>query len=422
MQSLVGGTYRVQPLIARTRLRAFSYAFEKCQILLDDSAKSTLPLAAASAAWAKGAAFGKAARNLELIVQEKSGVSFMVASAQDIKMALSVAKSGSSQFGEVSFQGTQEEQMAPNAKGRSYFESVGGNVEAKIALENALALDPRKRRILSKFGLSPPIGILLYGPPGCGKTLLAKAVAKLLKAPTSVDGTPSFGGTFISLSSSDIVRAEIGTSEKMVASAFEFADKNAPAVIFLDEFQALFTERSRGGSGKLSTTLLQCLDDIKRWQRVDDMVQNDEQADHKQNETDQNGSNRVIVLAATNTPWMIDSAFLRPGRFDRVVHVGLPNANERESILRLHISRMKIRGGTKVAEDLCKSLADETEGFSGADLEALCRAAAVRALLDMEENPKEAEVQETHFQIARERDVHASSDAELVERLLAWRA
>ncbi|KAL3944934.1 MAG: hypothetical protein SGBAC_000968 [Bacillariaceae sp.] len=422
LKSLVGGTYRVHPLIASTRLRAFAMAIEKRQVRLDESAKASLPIAAASAAWAKGATFGKVARDLESIVKAKAGVSFMMASIRDVEMAISMAKNGSSRFAQVAFQGTREEHKPSDPKVQSYFESVGGNVEAKVALENALALDPRKRLVLSRFGMTPPVGILLYGPPGCGKTLLAKAVAKLLKAPPSDGGAPSLGGTFISLSASNIVRAEIGTSEKMVASAFEFADKNAPAVVFLDEVQALFTERSRGGSGRLSTTLLQCLDDIKRWQRADTFVEEDGNMEKEQKDIDQQRSNRVIVLAATNTPWMIDSAFLRPGRFDRVVHVGLPKPNERESILRVHISRMKIKGGADTMEKLCRTLADATKGFSGADLEALCRSAAVRALMDMDATQNDLELTETHFEKALVQDVHASSDAELVGRLLTWRA
>jgi SpoVK/Ycf46/Vps4 family AAA+-type ATPase len=173
---------------------------------------------------------------------------------------------------------------------------------------------------------------------------------------------------------SDIVRAEIGSGEKMVVLAFETARMNAPSVVFIDEFQALFTERSSGGSGRLSTTLLQCMDDVKRWRLADKSVSSSEG-------DEANRDSRVVVLAATNTPWMVDKAFLRPGRFDRVVNVGLPSVQDRVSILRLHIGRMKMR----VAEDMdelertCVNLAECTQGFSGADLAALpCRCSCLR--------------------------------------------
>jgi len=271
-------------------------------------------------------------------------------------------------------------------------------------------LDRKKRDLLTRFGLSPPVGVLLYGPPGCGKTLLAKAVARLFKNPTSSNSSSlALGGTFLSLSISEIVSSEVGTSEKTIASSFEFAEKNAPSVIFLDEFQALFTDRNRGGSGKLTTTLLQCLDDIKIWSDVDTNMKSNKNAPSE-------GGKRVIVIGATNTPWMIDSAFLRPGRFDRVVHVGLPFLSERKSILQVHIERMRIRDGDSI-DKLCEALSIRTDGFSGADIAALCRAAAVRALAHGEESS----VDESHFNKAMEHDVYPSSDDALVKRLKNWR-
>jgi len=295
----------------------------------------------------------------------------------------------------------------------SHFESIGGNVQAKVSLEDALAFDRSTRETLSSFGLSPPTGVLLYGPPGCGKTLLAKAVARLFKNPMSKN-TPSqlSGGTFISLSISEIVSAEVGTSEKTIASSFEFAEKNAPSVIFLDEFQALFTDRNRGGSGKLTTTLLQCLDDVKRWYEIDKNANNYQ-------ESPSSGGERVIVIGATNTPWMIDSAFLRPGRFDRVVHVGLPSLSERQSILLVHVKRMRVCEDNDVdfVMNLCEKLSILTEGFSGADIAALCRAAAIRAL----EKGEESSVQEYHFRDAIHHDVFPSSDDTLVKKLEKWR-
>jgi SpoVK/Ycf46/Vps4 family AAA+-type ATPase len=160
-------------------------------------------------------------------------------------------------------------------------------------------------------------------------------------------------------------------------------------VIFLDEFQALFTDRNRGGSGKLTTTLLQCLDDIKRWY-----------------ETAGRG-NRVIVIGATNSPWMI------------VVHVGLPTLSERQSILLVHIRKMRVRDGDnlKLLNKLCEELSILTEGFSGADIAALCRAAAVRAL----EKGEESIVEESHFKEAMKHDLQPSSDKILVQRLKKWR-
>ena len=131
------------------------------------------------------------------------------------------------------------------------------------------------------------------------------------------------------------------------------------------------------------------------------------------------GGKRVVVIAATNTPWMIDSAFLRPGRFDRVVHVGLPCLSERKSILQVHIGRMRVCGGDKVdtISGLCEELSILTKGFSGADIAALCRAAAVRALGQGEGTS----VEECHFKDALKLDVFPSSDDALVKRLSAWR-
>ena len=178
----------------------------------------------------------------------------------------------------------------------------------------------------------------------------------------------------MALKASDIVRPEVGNSEKLIVAAFETARLNAPSVIFIDEFQALFGDRE-GGSfvlGQLCSTLLQCIDDVTRWSGP-------EPSDDGGSATQPRKNGRVVVLGATNTPWMIDKAFLRPGRFDRAVHVGLPGVEESEEILRVHVSRMKLAPHCSV-DDICKAIASLYLGFSGADLAALCRAAAVRCL------------------------------------------
>jgi SpoVK/Ycf46/Vps4 family AAA+-type ATPase len=213
---------------------------------------------------------------------------------------------------------------------------------------------------------------------------------------------------------SNIVRAEVGTSEKKLVSAFEIARSNAPSVVFIDEFQALFTERTGSGSGKLASTLLQCMDDLTKWNSVDEIAEATDSGNGKRG--------RIVVLGATNAPWLVDKAFLRAGRFDRVVHVGLPTVSERASILRVHIHKMRIRrdlddGRSDFIDRLCTCLASVTEGFSGADLAALCRTAAVRCLSECGE---QGEIEEQHFLKSLD-NLAASNSQELVNRLLDWR-
>lgn len=244
--------------------------------------------------------------------------------------------------------------------------------------------------------------------------MLAKCVAQSLKNETDhMERDINSGGSFISLKASDIVRPEVGNSEKLIVAAFETARQNAPSVIFIDEFQALFGDRDGGGFilGQLSSTLLQCMDDIARWSEVEPTINDDEK-----HATSKNG--RIVVLGATNAPWMIDKAFLRPGRFDRAVHVGLPSVKDSEEILRVHVSRMKLApliDGASSVDEICKSMANLTLGYSGADLAALCRSAAVRCLSN-----GYGAVTKQNFLDACMHDVKQSSDNKLVKRISAW--
>jgi SpoVK/Ycf46/Vps4 family AAA+-type ATPase len=149
------------------------------------------------------------------------------------------------------------------------------------------------------------------------------------------------------------------------------------------------------------------MDDVTRWSGTEPS---------EGDKTTANG--RIVVLGATNTPWMIDRAFLRPGRFDRTVHVGLPSLEEREEILRVHIGRMKL-AQTEDVDKLCSSMAKLCLGFSGADLAALCRAAAVRCLSAGDD---EYGIKETHYKDAFMNDVLSSSNDELVKRISSWKA
>lgn len=395
--SLVAGRYRLPALTASTRLSALLASFRRENVPLSCDLEQRLPFLAASAVWAKGSMFRRLARQAKMMSADHGGL-----------VEVDTVVSALASIGKTSSAGTEVRFLAQDNAGSDFFSTVGGNEEAKMALEDALALDNGRQRMLDAFGILAPTGILLFGPPGTGKTLLAKAVARLLRS-LNTHGS-SIGGAFVSLSSSDIVRAEIGSGEKMVVLAFETARMNAPSVVFIDEFQALFTDRSSGGSGRLSTTLLQCMDDVKRWRLADKSVSSSER-------DKANGDGRVVVLAATNTPWMVDKAFLRPGRFDRVVHVGLPSVQDRVSILRLHMGRMKMKLGEDVhhLERTCVNLAECTQGFSGADLAALCRAAAVRCLLENGEY-----VEERHFVEAQEHGLAASSSRDFVERIRLW--
>lgn len=156
------------------------------------------------------------------------------------------------------------------------------------------------------------------------------------------------------------------------------------------------------------------MDDITRWSEVDPLLEGDE----SNSATKQN--RRVVVLGATNAPWMIDKAFLRPGRFDRAVYVGLPNAKDREDILRVHVSNMKLApqmDGLSPVDEISKSMAHVSIGYSGADLAALCRTAVVRCL----SNGDGANgITKQHFSDAVH-DVMRSSNDKLLKKISTWK-
>ena len=397
LDSLGGGRFYVPLPSTKTRCAAFEHAFDCSGVRLDAEAREALPKLAASATWASGGVFVDVAQRLSTEHE---------ASKRDLEKVMS------SRIDAPSRADNQSASFPNLGDANSSLATVGGNFDAKLALEDALALDTNKRSLLASFGLHAPTGVLLFGPPGTGKTLLAKAVATTLRSHGIKKSERETSGSFISLKASDIVRPEVGNSEKLIVSAFAVARSNFPSVVFIDEFQALFGDR--GGSsvvlGQLASTLLQCMDDVSKWS-----------FDEKPNPNSPNG--RIVVLAATNTPWMVDKAFLRPGRFDRSVHVRLPNVDDREDILRVHTKRMKIatpEGVSRSSEsgdDLCKSMAKLCIGFSGADLASLCKAAAVRCLQNGEEKTG---VTKEHFLDAHKNDVVRSSNDALVKRISLW--
>ncbi|MBA3339579.1 MAG: ATP-binding protein, partial [Geodermatophilaceae bacterium] len=220
---------------------------------------------------------------------------------------------------------------------------VGGMQQVKQRLDIAF-LAPMKNPELSRlYGKSLRGGLLLYGPPGCGKTFIARAVAGEL------------GANFVSVGISEVLDMYIGNSERNLHDLFVQARRKSPCVLFLDEIDALGQRRSRTFNTGLRSTVNQLLTEL------DDV--------HASNDG-------VFVLAATNQPWDVDPALRRPGRFDRTVLVLPPDATAREAILRYHLQERPVE------EIKLGTLATRTDGYSGADLAHVCETAAERALLD----------------------------------------
>jgi AAA+ superfamily predicted ATPase len=220
---------------------------------------------------------------------------------------------------------------------------VGGLTEVKDRLEAAFLAPLRNPELRKLYGKSLRGGLLLYGPPGCGKTFVARAVAG------------EMGAGFISVGMSDVLDMWIGSSEKNVHELFMLARRSAPVVLFLDEVDALGQKRSQTRSSSMRGTVNQLLAEL-------DGVQSDNEG--------------VFVLAATNQPWDVDPALRRPGRLDRTVLVLPPDQEARESIVRHHLRDRPVEGID------VRRIAKATNGYSGADLAHVCESAAERALLD----------------------------------------
>ncbi|MFJ4867331.1 ATP-binding protein [Streptomyces sp. NPDC088757] len=232
-----------------------------------------------------------------------------------------------------------------DAPGAVRLADVGGMEEVKDRLEAAFLAPMRNPELRRLYGKSLRGGLLLYGPPGCGKTFIARAVAGEL------------GASFLTVSLSDVLDMWIGASEKNIHDIFETARRQAPCVVFLDELDALGAKRSRTHHSGLRNVVNQLLTEL-------DGIASGA------------GNEGVFVLAATNVPWDVDIALRRPGRLDRTLLVLPPDATAREAILRYHLRERPIE-----AVDLGK-LVKATEDFSGADLAHVCETAAEAALLD----------------------------------------
>ncbi|WP_083418608.1 ATP-binding protein [Pseudofrankia sp. BMG5.36] len=220
---------------------------------------------------------------------------------------------------------------------------VGGMAQVKKRLEQAFLAPMRNPELRRMYGKSLRGGLLLYGPPGCGKTFVARAVAGEL------------GAKFLSVGLADVLDMWVGSSERNVHELFQLARREAPCVVFLDEVDALGQKRSQTRQSATRGAVTQLLAELDG---VDGLNEG------------------VFVLAATNQPWDVDSALRRPGRLDRTLLVLPPDQAAREAIFRHHLAQRPV-GGIDLGR-----LAKATDGYSGADIAHICETAVERALLD----------------------------------------
>jgi len=238
------------------------------------------------------------------------------------------------------------------------WDEVGGLEEVKDRLKESVEWPLSKPEEFKHFGIKPPRGILLFGAPGTGKTLLAKAVANEAQA------------NFISIKGPELISKWVGESERAIREIFKKAKQAAPAIIFLDEFESIASMRSGsssdGGdvSNRVVNQLLASMDGVE-------------------------SLDGVIVIAATNRPEMIDPALLRSGRFERVLHIPPPDAAAIEKIFAIHSS------GMPLSKFSVKDIIGRLEGFTGADIESVCREAGLIAM-----RAKKRRVTKTHFEEA----------------------
>ncbi|MBQ04394.1 AAA family ATPase [Candidatus Bathyarchaeota archaeon] len=235
---------------------------------------------------------------------------------------------------------------------RTTYEDIGGLAEEIRRIREMVELPLRHPEIFQRLGIDPPKGVLLHGPPGCGKTLLVRAVASESEA------------NFYAINGPEIMSKFYGESEARMRKMFDDAEKNAPSILFVDEIDAIAPKRGEVTGEverRVVAQLLASMDGLK-------------------------GRGHVIVIGATNRPDAIDPALRRPGRFDREIEIGIPDREGRHEIIQIHTRGMPLNDDVNVQQ-----ISDITHGYTGADLEALSRESAMKSLrrylpqIDLEE-------------------------------------
>ncbi len=239
---------------------------------------------------------------------------------------------------------------------------IGGLEEIKESLKEVVQWPLKNPEAFERIGIKPPTGVLLYGPPGTGKTMLAKAVATESEA------------NFIAIKGPEILSMWVGESEKRIREIFRKAKQVAPCIIFFDEIDSLAPRRGTGmGSHVMENIVSQILVEMSGLEEL----------------------HNISIIAATNRPDILDPALLRPGRFERLIFVPPPDEKSRLEVLKMYTKNMPL-----VKEIDLKELSSRLEGYTGADIEALCREAGITAL---REDIKTKTVLQKHFETALER-------------------
>jgi transitional endoplasmic reticulum ATPase len=234
-----------------------------------------------------------------------------------------------------------EAPAAQPTAGRMSYEDIGGLGPVIQRVREMVELPLRYPQVFARLGIDPPKGVLLHGPPGCGKTLLARAVASETNA------------TFLSVSGPEIITKFYGESEAKLRQIFEQAKRDAPSIVFLDEIDSIAAKREQSHGDvekRVVAQLLALMDGLE-------------------------ARGQIIVIGATNLPNALDPALRRPGRFDREIVIGIPDGTGRHEMLQIHTRGMPLAADVDIAQ-----LAAITHGFTGADIAALCREAAMAAL------------------------------------------
>jgi proteasome regulatory subunit len=254
------------------------------------------------------------------------------------------------------------------------YEDIGGLGDQLQEVRETVEMPLKSPELFDTVGIQPPSGVLLHGPPGTGKTMMAKAVANQTDA------------TFIKMAGSELVHKFIGEGAKLVRDLFEVAREHEPAVVFIDEIDAIASKRTdskTSGDAEVQRTMMQLLSEMDGFEE----------------------RGEIRIIAATNRFDMLDRAILRPGRFDRLIEVPEPDVEGREQIFRIHTRDMSVADDIDYAE-----LAASVEGVSGADIKAICTEAGMFAIRDDRTEITMEDLRQAHEKVAAgDEDVPSSS-------------